>query len=160
MKPILAIAGVTARTWLAFVAGACDVVKVRTACSLQEIATDRSGVAKLRGCSRQKRLGDSRKASGEGAIMGKVRVADQCSNPHAAVGKVFNPVEIRKVADVYKSARADNVALHQIHQVGASGQINGAWFRSGSDSFLNRCWSHIVEGPHATSLRLAASRAL
>ena len=65
VKPVLAAAGVTARTGIALIAGAGDVVEVSAARSLQEIAADRGGVAKLRGRSGQKRLGDRRKAPGK-----------------------------------------------------------------------------------------------
>ncbi len=159
VKPVVAAAGVTARTGIAFIAGTRDVVEVCAARPLQQIAADRGGVAKLRGRAGQKRLGDRRKASGEVAVVSEVGVADERSDPHAAVGKVLDAVEIGKAADVDKPARAANVALHQVQKVGAGGQIGGARFRGSRDGFSNRCRPHVVEGLHATSFRLAASRA-
>ena len=159
VKPVLAAAGVTARTGIALIAGTCDVVEVGAARPLQEIAADRGGVAKLRRRSGQQRLGDRRKASGESPVVSEVGIADQRSDPHAAVGKVLDLVEVGKMADVDKPARAGNAALHQVQEVGAGGQIGGARFRRGRNGFSDRCRPHIVEGLHATSFRLAASRA-
>src|SRR6478752_2749414 len=65
MKPVVAAVGVAAGAGIAFVAGACGIVKVRAARSLQEVAADGCGIAKLRGGARQKRLGDRRKAPRE-----------------------------------------------------------------------------------------------
>ena len=48
MQPVVAAAGVTARTGRAFIAGAGDVVEIGAAGPLQQIAPDRGGVAKLR----------------------------------------------------------------------------------------------------------------
>src|ERR1700684_2263101 len=55
VKPVVAAAGVAARTGIALIAGAGDIVEVRAARPLQQIAADRSGVAKLRRSSGQKR---------------------------------------------------------------------------------------------------------
>ena len=159
VKPVVAAAGVAARTGIALIAGAGDVVEVSAARPLQEIAADRGGVAKLRGRSGQKRLGDRRKASGKIPIVSEVGVADQRADPHAAVGKVLDAVEVGKMADVDKPARAANAALHQVQKVGAGGQIGGARFRRGRNGFSDRCRPHIVERLHATFLRLAAPRA-
>ena len=139
VKPVLAAAGVTARTGIALIAGTGDVVEVSATRSLQEIAADRGGVAKLRGRSGQKRLGDRRKAPGKIPVVSKVGVADQRADPHAAVGKVLDAVEAGKMADVDKPARTDDAALHQVQEVGAGGQIGGARFRRGGNGFLHRC---------------------
>src|SRR5450631_4065507 len=108
VSPVRATAGVTARTGIALIAGTCDIVEVGAARPLQQITADRGSVAQLCGRSGQKRLSDRRKASGKSPIVSEVRVADKCTDPHAAVGKVLDAVEARKVADVYKSARADD----------------------------------------------------
>ena len=160
MKPVVAAAGVAARTGIALIAGACDVVEIGAARPLQEIAADRRGVAKLRGRSGQQRLGDRRKAPGEIAVVREVGVADQRADPHAAVGKVLDAVEAGKVADVDEAARAGDAALHQVEKVGAGGQIGGARFRSGRDGFSDRRRPDIVERLHATFLRLAARKRL
>src|SRR5580693_2639892 len=112
VKPVVAATGVAARTGIALIAGAGDVVEIRAARPLQEIPSDRSGVAKLRGRSGQKRLGDRRKASGKAPVASKLGVAHERSNPHAAAGQVLDVVEIRKAADVDKPARAADAALH------------------------------------------------
>ena len=159
MKPVLAAAGVTARTGIALIAGTCDVIEVSAARPLQEIAADRGGVAKLRGRSGQQRLGDRRKASGKTPIVREVGVADQRADPDAAVGKVLDTIEVRKMADVDQPVRAADAALHQVQKVGPSGQIGGARFRRGRNGFLDRCRPHIVKRFHATFLRLTAPRA-
>ena len=159
VKPVLAAAGVAARAGLALIAGAGDIVEVGAARPLQEIAADRGGVAKLRGRSGQQRLGDRRKAPGESPVVGEVSVAHERADPHAAVGKVLDAVEAGKMADVHKPARAGHAALHQVQKVGAGRQIGGARRRSGRNGFTDRCRPHVVEGLHATFLRLAASSA-
>ena len=157
VQPVVAAAGVAARTGRALVAGAGDVIEVSAARPLQEIAADRGGVAKLRGRSGQKRLGDRRKATGESPIVSEVGVADERADAHAPVGKVLDIVEAGKMADIHQAARAAHAAFHQVEQVGAGGQIGGARFRRGRNRFAYRCRPHIVEGLHATSLRPAAS---
>src|SRR4029077_4405846 len=113
VKPVLAASGITARTGIALIAGTCDIVKIRAARPLQQIAADRRGIAKLRRRSGQKRLGDRRKASGKSLLVSEVSIADKSSDPHAAAGKVVDAVKARKVADVYKPARTGDAALHQ-----------------------------------------------
>ena len=152
VKPVLAAAGVAARTGIALIAGTCDVVEVSATRPLQEIAADRRGVAQLRRCAGQQRLGDRRKAPGKIPVASKLGVADQRADPHAAVGKVVDAIEVGEMADVDQPVRAGNAAFHQVQKVGAGGQIGSARFRRGGNRFLNRCRPHIIESVHATFL--------
>ena len=106
MKPVVAAVGVAAGAGIAFVAGARGIVKIRAARSLQEVAADGRGIAKLRGGAGQKRLGDRRKAPREIAIMGEIGIANQRPDAHAAVGQLLDPVETGKMGDVDKPIRA------------------------------------------------------
>ncbi len=158
-QPVVAATGVAARARTAFVAGAGDVVEVGAARSLHEIAADRCSIAKLRGGSGQERLSNRRKAPRKIAIVGEIGIADQCANPHAAVGKVLDAVEVGKMADVDESTGLAHAALHQIKKVRAGGEIGSARLCGRRDGLANRRRSDILETFHATSFRLAASRA-
>ena len=107
------------------------IVEIGASRPLQEIAADRRRVAQLRRGSGQKRFGNGRKALGEIAIVGKIGVADQRADAHAAVGKVFDPVEAGKMRDVDEPIGLRHAALHQIEKIGAGGEIGGAGFRGG-----------------------------
>jgi hypothetical protein len=157
VKPVVAAAGVAARTGIAFVAGAGDVVEVRAARALQEIAADGRGIAQLRRGSRQKRFGHGREAPREIAIVRKLRIVNQCADAHAAIWKILDIIEPRKMGDVDEPVREADASFHQIEEIGASGEIDGARVRSGGDRFRNGRRPHVVEGLHATSLRLCAS---
>ena len=65
----------------------------------------------------------------------------------------------RRVTSTSRLGRRD-AALHQVEQVGAGRQIGGARHGGGRDGFADRRRPHIIEGLHATFLRLAASSAL
>jgi len=106
VQPVVAVTRVAARTGIAFIAGTGSVVEIGAAGPLQEIAADRSGVAKLRRRSGQERFGDGRKAPGEGAIVSEIRIADECADPHPAVGEILDAVEVGKMADVDDAMRA------------------------------------------------------
>jgi hypothetical protein len=65
VQPVVAAAGIAARARIALIAGAGDVVEIRAARTLQEIASDGGGIAQLRRCAGQQRLRHRRKAPGK-----------------------------------------------------------------------------------------------
>ncbi len=152
VKPVFAAASIAARAGIALITGSCAIVEVSATGPLQQIAANGGGVAKLGGRSGQKRLSDGRKALGKSPVASEVSVADQRSDPHAAVGKVLDAVKVRKAADVNKSIRAADAALHQVEKVGAGGQKGGTRFRSSGNSVSDRRRPHILEALHATFL--------
>ena len=87
VQPVVAAARVATGAGVAFVAGAGDIVEIGATRPLHEIAADRRGVAKLCGGAGQERLGDGGKAPREIAIVGKIGIADQRTDAHAAVGQ-------------------------------------------------------------------------
>src|SRR6267154_5183315 len=56
MQSILAVTGIATRARFALVAGAGGIVEIATSRTLQQIAADGRGIAKLRRCAGQKRL--------------------------------------------------------------------------------------------------------
>ncbi len=102
------------------------IVKICASRPLQEIAADGRGIAQLRGGAGQKRFGHGRKAPGEIAIMGKIGIANQRADAHAAIGKIFDPVETGKMRDVDEPIGLRHAALHQIEKICAGGEIGGA----------------------------------
>jgi hypothetical protein len=131
VEPVVAAAGVAAGPGLAFVAGARRIIKIGASRPLQEIAADRRRIAQLCRGAGQKRFGNGRKAPGEMAIVGKIGVAHQRADAHAAIGKIFDPVEAGKMRDVDEPIGLRYVALHQIEKIRAGGEIDGARFRGG-----------------------------
>src|ERR1700741_1920522 len=97
MKPVVAAVGIAAGAGIAFVAGACRIVKVRAARSLQEIAADGCGVGSPGGGTRQKRLGDRRKTPRQIGIMGEIGIANERPDAQGPVGQLLDPVETGKM---------------------------------------------------------------
>jgi hypothetical protein len=159
VQPVVAAACVAPRAGRAFVAGARDIVEIRAARPLHEIAADGGGITKLRGGPRQERLGDGRKAPREIAIVREIGITDQRTDAHAAIGKVLDVVKIGKMGNVDYSFGLRCAALHQVQKVRAGSQIGGTGSCGGRDGLADRCRPDIFEGLHATSLRLAASSA-
>ena len=65
------------------------------------------------------------------AIAGKIGVAHQRADAHAAIGKIFDPVKAGKMRDIDEPIGLRYVALHQIEKIRAGGEIDGARFRGG-----------------------------
>jgi hypothetical protein len=106
VQSVVATARVTACTGVAFIAGTCNVVEIGAARALQEITPYRRRVPKLRRRPGQKRLRDCGKAPGEAGVASKLRIADESTDAHAAVGKLLDAVEIRQMSDIYEPPRA------------------------------------------------------
>jgi hypothetical protein len=111
----------------------------------------------LRRRSRQQRLGHGRKAPRELAIVRQLRIADERADAHGAAGEVLDFVEAGKMGDVDQSIGTADAALHQVEQVSAARQIDGARLSGGRDRLGDRLRPHIRELFHATSLRLCAA---
>jgi hypothetical protein len=157
MQPVVAAARVATRAGRALVAGAGRIVEVGAAGALQEIAADGRGIAQLRRRSRQQRLGHGREAQREIAIVREFRIANQRADAHGAAGEMLDFVEAGKMGDVDQPIGTTDAALHQIEEIGAAREIDGARLRGGGDSFRDGLRPHIVERLHATSLRLCAA---
>jgi hypothetical protein len=133
VQPVLAAAGIATGARLALVAGAGDVVEIGAARSLQQIAADGRGIAKLRRGARQQRLGDRGKGFGETGIVREIGVAHQRADPDAAVGEMFDAVEAGQTRDIDQTAGAGDAALHQVEQIGAGREIGRTRLRRGRD---------------------------
>src|SRR5262245_29637905 len=92
--------------------------------------------------------------------MGEVGIADQRADAHAAVGKILDAVETRKMSHVDESCRRANAALHQIQEIRTGGEIGAAGLGGGRDGVTHRCRPDIFEAFHATSFWPAAASAL
>ena len=73
----LAAAGIATRARFAPIAGAGGIVEIPAARSLQQIAADGGGIAKLRRRARQQRLGHRRIGPRETGIVGEIGIAHQ-----------------------------------------------------------------------------------
>jgi len=157
-EPILAMEGVAARARFTPIAGAGGIVEVAAARALHEVAADGRGIAKLSRGTGQKRFGDGRIGAGERRIVCEVGVAYECTDAHAAIGKPLDPIETRQPRDIDEPVGSDGAALHQVEQIGARGEIDGARLARSRDRFRNRRWSYIVEVFHAALLRFRVAR--
>ena len=119
VKTVLAMAGIATRARFAFVAGACGIVEISAAGSLQQIAADGRGIAKLGGCAGQQRLGHRRIGLRKVRIVREVGIADQRADADAAIGQMFDTVEPGQPREVDETVRAGDAALHQVEQIGA-----------------------------------------
>ena len=129
---------VAARARLAPVAGARHVVEIAAARPLHQVAADGRGVADLRRGAGEQRFGDGRIGAGEIRVVGEVGVPDQRADAHAAVGQALHAVEARQPRDVDETVGPHGAALHQVEQIGAGGEIGGAWLRRCGDRLGNR----------------------
>ena len=138
VQSVLAVAGVAARARLAFVAGAGGVVEIPASRPLQQIAADGRGIAKLRRGAGQQRLGNRGIGPGEIRIVREIGIANQRADADAAIGQTFDAVEPGQAGDVDETVRTRDPALHQVEQVGAGGEIDGAGFGGGRDGVGDR----------------------
>ena len=76
----------------------------------------------------------------------------------AAVGQAFDAVEAGQAGDVDQAVGARDVALHQVEQIGAGGEIGGAGRGGGRDGLGDRGGPDVIEALHAERLWLAAAR--
>ena len=91
--------------------------------------------------------------------MGEVAVAHQGADAGGAVRERLDAVEAGQVRDVDEAVRADDVALHQVEQVGAAAEHDGAVRRRSRDRVGGGRGAVIIEALHsAASLNAPAMR--
>jgi hypothetical protein len=134
---------------LTFVAGLVGVVEIRAARPLQQVARRRRLVAQLtRGAGQQ---GTRQKAivAPHAFIGRKISVADERADAQSAVRRRFDLVQ-RQPVHVDQVCRRLDPELHEIKQIGASGNELGAWrARGGGGSLRRRIHAFVGEGFHA-----------
>ena len=155
VQPVLAAARVAARAGLALVAGAGDVVEVGAARPLQEIAADRRGIAQAAPTlptAAPRRPPESAGRKPASCARSALRTSAPIRTPPSARSSMR--VEPGKMADVDSRLGRVDAALHQVQQVGAGRRDRRRPAPTRPRRFSDRRRPHIVEGFHATSLRL------
>src|SRR6202048_3812069 len=158
VQSILAVTGIATRARLALVAGAGGVVKIPASRPLPDIAADGRGIAKLRRCAGQKRLGHGRTGLCEIRVVREVGIANQRADADAAIGQMFDAVEPRQMRDIDETAWTGYPALHQVEQVGTTSEIGGAGLGRGREGLRDGGWPDVIEVFHAERLSLASAR--
>lgn len=90
--------------------------------------------------------------------MREIGIANQRADAQPPIGEMLDAVEPRKLRDIDQTVRAGDAALHQIEQVGATGEIGRARMGCGGDGLGDGRGPEIIEGLHAERLWLAAVR--
>ena len=94
----------------------------------------------MRSCAEapdERRLDDQGIARGEVVISGEIGVADQRADAGAAVGEKLDGAEAFEAADMDKPRRPGDAGFHQIDEIGAAGEIRGAFDRSRRDGLVD-----------------------
>ena len=149
VEPRQAFLRITAAAGFSAIAGAGDIVEILAARALQDIAAGRRGVAQLCGSPRQQRFGDARKGLREARLVGQVAVSHQRADTDAAVVAPFDRIEAIEMGDVDDPIRTDDVAFHEIEQVGAAGEVSRTGHRGSGDGLGDRGGADIIEWLHA-----------
>ncbi len=139
------------------VAGLGQVLEVRAAGALEQVAAGRGRVAQLPGGAREQRLGQRRTAVADGRVGGEVAVADHRPDPQAAVRQLLHFVQ-REPGDVDEGGGPLDAELHQIDEVGAAAEIACAGMggvRLGG--LLHTAGAYIGEGLHGITSSTASA---
>ncbi len=107
---------------LALVARGGGVIEVVAAGALQQITAGAGHVAQLGRCPGKNGLAQQRVALLDLRVPGQVGVAHQRTDAQATLGGLFDLTQ-RQAVDVDQLARMQHVFLHQVEQVGATGDI-------------------------------------
>src|SRR3546814_9233566 len=86
-----------AASGLALVARLVRVIEIRAACPLEKIARRGRPVTKLAGCSGEERARKQGIVTPDALVRCQIAIADQCPDPEAAIGRVFDFVKIQPV---------------------------------------------------------------
>ena len=132
---------------LAFVAGHGDVIEIRAARALQEIAGRGRLVAELRRGAVQQGLRQHGIALTDPGIGREVGVAHQGTDAEAAVGRL-DDVAQGQARDVDEMGRPLDIDLHEIEQVGAAGHEGGARLAGRLGRGGDVAGAFVGEGPH------------
>jgi hypothetical protein len=88
---------------------------------------------------------------------GEVAVAHQRADLEAAVIRARDPVEALQPVDVDEARRRHRLDLHQVEEVGATGDESGS-VGCRRDRLVDASGAGVVEGPHRRALaRMAAT---
>ena len=90
--------------------------------------------------------------------MGEVGIAHHRADPQGAIGEALDAIEPRQARDIDQPRGADDVALHQVEQVGAGGEIGRAGFARGGDGLGYGRRAYIIEPVHAARSVLVSAR--
>lgn len=104
----------------AFVAGLVDVIKVRAACALQQVAGGARHIAQLAGSAGQQGARKQGVVFSDAAVGGQIGIAHQRADAQATLGCGFDLIQ-PQVVDVNQLQRSFDVEFHQIEQVSAAG---------------------------------------
>src|SRR5258708_21517809 len=120
MPAIDPLDGRTAAARLTLVARGGRIVEIEAARSLQEIAPSGGHVSQLLRGPGEDRASQQWIARLDLRMIGKIAVGNQRADPQAAVFRLLDLIE-REMSDVDQSRRACDILLHQVDQVGATG---------------------------------------
>lgn len=157
VHPVLAVPGVAAAADLALVAAAGGIVEIRTPRPLQQVAAYGRRIAQLRRRAGEKRLCHGRIRLRKLGVMREIGIADQRTDPQRAIGEMLDPIEPVEMRNIDEPIRTADIALHQIEQVGAGGEIGRARLGGGGNGFSDRGGPDIIELFHAERLWLDSS---
>ncbi|MNP22953.1 hypothetical protein D3C76_1156440 [compost metagenome] len=146
VDPVQTVPGRATAAGPAFVARYARVIEVITAGALQQVAAGAGHVAQLRRGARQDGLGQQRIAALDPRVPGQVGIAHQGSDHHPA-GRGFTEVRQGQAGDVDQVLGTGEVFLHQVQQVGATGDEAGARARQ-IDGRLHGVGLAVLEGIH------------
>src|SRR3546814_2289721 len=89
-------------------------------CSSDLIARRGRPVTKLAGCSGEERARKQGIVTPDALVRCQIAIADQCPDPEAAIGRVFDFVKIQPV-DIDQVRWRFDLQLHEVQQVGPPG---------------------------------------
>jgi hypothetical protein len=129
---VLALAGRAAGSGRALVARLGDVLEVRAARALEQVAADRGEVAQLPGGALEQRLREQRMAPADELAGREVAVADRRADPQAAFRRLLDPV-VRQPGDVDQVGRPLDAEPHEVDEVGPAAEVHHAGALGRSD---------------------------
>lgn len=148
MHAVVPLQGRTAAAGLALVAGHARVVEVRAARALQQVARGRRLVADLPRSASQQRLGQQRVVLAHTAVGSQVAVAYLGTDTQATLGAVLDHGQ-GQAADIDQVAGPLDAQLHQVDQIGTTGDKARPWLRGHqADRLLHIARTRIAERHH------------
>src|SRR3546814_12834021 len=116
-----------AASGLALVARLVRVIEIRAACPLEKIARRGRPVTKLAGCSGEERARKQGIVTPDALVRCQIAIADQCPDPEAAIGRVFDFFKIQPV-DIDPVRWRFDLQLNEVQQEIGRGSC---WERGG-----------------------------
>jgi hypothetical protein len=152
----MSVARRTARARSALVARLGDVLEVRAARALQQVAADGRDVAQLPRGAGQQGGREQRIALPHRAIGGEVAVADGGADPQPAAGEVVD-VRVWQPRDVDEALGRLDAELHEVDQVRAPAEVHRAGLGHGRHCTRRVGRALVCERPHRATSAIAGT---